>query len=137
MILPRVEALHGLKGSTHLGALKETGPTRDHGVGAEVLSLLKMVLILRLSSDLHLVEIGLITGLSLMKRILNGGAQQITQVTMGDLGTGDIGSMKIMTLLMNMRIQRQIWRRIGLLLDYKRLVHSNLKMLKMRIEHVQ
>uniref|UniRef100_A0A9I9CWG9 J domain-containing protein n=1 Tax=Cucumis melo TaxID=3656 RepID=A0A9I9CWG9_CUCME len=35
MILPRVVALHGLKG-THLGALKETGSTRDQGVRAEV-----------------------------------------------------------------------------------------------------
>lgn len=39
MILPQAEALLGLKGSTHLGALKETGPTRDHGVGAEVSNL--------------------------------------------------------------------------------------------------
>ena len=104
-----------------------------------------MILMLRLSSNLHLVGIGLITGLLLMKRILNGRAQQITlitigdlghgnitQIPMGDLGAGNIGLMKIMTLLMNTRIQRLIWCRIGLLLDYKRLVHSNLKMLKMR-----
>lgn len=79
-----------------------------------------MILILRLSSDLHLVEIGLTIGLSLMKRILNGGAQQVTQVTMVDLGTGDIGSISMMimlTLQMNMRIMSQIWCRIGLLLD--------------------
>lgn len=38
MVLPRVAALHGLK-VTHLGALKETGPTRNHGVQAEVSNL--------------------------------------------------------------------------------------------------
>ena len=38
MILPRVVARHGLKG-THLGALKETGSTRDQGVRAEVSNL--------------------------------------------------------------------------------------------------
>lgn len=118
MTLPRAEALLGLKGSTHKGALNEKGPTRDHGVGAEVLSLLKMILTLRLFSDLHLVETGLTIGRLLMKKTLNGGAQQITLVTMEDLGTGVIGSMKIMmTPRTNMRTLMLIWHRIGVFLD--------------------
>lgn len=77
-----------------------------------------MILTLRLFSDLHLVETGLTIGRLLMKKTLNGGAQQITQVTMEDLGTGVIGSMKIMTTpRTNMRTLMLIWRRIGVFLD--------------------
>lgn len=70
---------------------------------------LKMMMILmwRQFSDLHLVEIDSLIGHSLMKRILNGGAHQVTP---GTIGIGDIGLKKNMNMNMSMsvRVQNQI-----------------------------
>lgn len=79
-------------------------------------SVKKMMLMLRPFSDLHLVGTDSSIGLSLMKRILNGGAHQ-TIITLGGPGIGDIGMKKHMILHLSLRVPRQIWLQTGWPLD--------------------
>lgn len=67
-----------------------------------------MMLTLRTFSDLHLVETDSSIGLSLMKRILNGGAHQII-IAIGGLGIGDIRMKKHTSLHLSLRVRIQIW----------------------------
>ena len=81
----------------------------------EVSRFVKMMMKMsRTFSNLHLVGIDSFIGHLLMRRILNGGAHQIT---MGGLGIGDIGLKKSMNLIMNMRVQNQIRHQIDWPLD--------------------
>lgn len=71
---------------------------------------------LRLYLGLHLVEIGSFTGPSLMRSIINGEAHPDIQITMRNLGTGDIDLMRTLTPQQNLvvlRVQTKIQLQIG------------------------
>ena len=74
-----------------------------------------MMMTSRTYLGLHLVEADSFIGPSLMRRILNGGAHPDTQITMRNLGTGDIDLMRILTQqnLVVLRVQTKIRLQTG------------------------
>ena len=83
----------------------------------DLLSFVKtMMMTLRTYLGRHLVEAGSFIGPSLMRRIVNGGAHPDTQITMRNLGTGDIDLMRILTPQQNLvllRVQNKIRLQTG------------------------
>ncbi|KAF5938268.1 hypothetical protein HYC85_025774 [Camellia sinensis] len=82
---------------------------REYGA-KETFTSAKMILTLRPFFDLHLVETDTSIGPLLMKTFLDGGVHQVTLITIGPLGTGDIGMKRIMTPQQSQTVQSQIWQ---------------------------
>lgn len=74
-----------------------------------VSSSVKMILKLRQFCDLHLGGAEPSTGPLLMKKILNGGAHQATEIITGPRGIGEIGWMRNMAIPQILTVQSRIW----------------------------
>lgn len=77
------------------------------GFFQEILSFVKMILMLKPFSVLPLVGIDSITGPSSMRKILNGGGPHAFPV-MGNHGTGDVEVKVTMTLHLSLIVRIQI-----------------------------
>ena len=97
-----------------------------------VSSSVKMILKLRQFCDLHLGGAEPSTGPLLMKKILNGGAHQATEIITGPRGIGEIGWMRNMAIPQILTVQSRIWLPIEWPWGWVFLVLWNLKKLKMR-----